>query len=250
MFLRAPAEYHKFIENLPNVSKKFLLCGPSGTETYQEMIVKALAKYFHAKLFIMNPYNFSFESISTTSSKDLIYKRKFSSSAVKSALLKKHLTPFYDDIMRNKHRRYPLPLSSPIPTHIIPPRNKWTHQHHGSTSPTTNNANLISNNNSNNNNNVHNHQFKLNDRVQFTGFKTEEDSPVHMCHECPEKGAKGRIAIVFEDNPKRFGVRFDNKIKRGGNLGGLCEKGFGAILDLNELEKEKVYSGPPSSLVW
>lgn len=56
-------EFIKFISDLPH-SRKILLSGSSGTELYQECLVKALAKYFEASILILDPSHFDLEKSS------------------------------------------------------------------------------------------------------------------------------------------------------------------------------------------
>ena len=267
MYLYASNEHQKYVDNLPNITKKFLLSGPPGSEIYQENLIKALAKQFNSKLFIMSSNLFSFDSISNINNNinnnngmKEIPKRKlvnYSKSIPKSKF------PSGDETLFNRHKNNNNNSNNNRRLYFNPPF--AIHSLHNNNNKTLMNrhlhSHLIKYNKSNNNNNDNNssgndeenieeikEKFKINTRIQFKGFKSEEN-PANSYHESPEKGAKGRIIFTFEDNAKKIGIRFDNKIRRGGNLGGLCEKGFGAILDVAEVELEKVYSGPPSSLV-
>ncbi|KAL5066157.1 hypothetical protein RYX36_027894 [Vicia faba] len=47
-------EHAKYTTDLTTVNPRILLSGPAGSEIYQEMLVKALAKYFGAKLLIFD----------------------------------------------------------------------------------------------------------------------------------------------------------------------------------------------------
>nr|XP_004241492.1 peroxisome biosynthesis protein PAS1-like [Solanum lycopersicum] len=47
-------EQLKYVSELPAVNSRILLSGPAGTEIYQEMLVKALARYYGAKLLIFD----------------------------------------------------------------------------------------------------------------------------------------------------------------------------------------------------
>ncbi|KAA8540688.1 hypothetical protein F0562_024393 [Nyssa sinensis] len=51
-------EQVKYTSELPTVNPRILLSGPAGSEIYQEMLVKALAKYFGAKLLIFDSHSF------------------------------------------------------------------------------------------------------------------------------------------------------------------------------------------------
>ena len=44
----------------------------------------------------------------------------------------------------------------------------------------------------------------------------------------PSSGARGKVVLVFEENPwSKVGVRFDKPIPDGVDLGGRCEAGYG-----------------------
>ncbi|KAE9457404.1 hypothetical protein C3L33_10686, partial [Rhododendron williamsianum] len=51
-------EQVKYTSEFPTVNPKILLSGPAGSEIYQEMLTKALAKYFGAKLLIFDSHSF------------------------------------------------------------------------------------------------------------------------------------------------------------------------------------------------
>lgn len=40
-------------------------------------------------------------------------------------------------------------------------------------------------------------------------------------------GCRGKVVLVFEENPRKVGVRFDKPIPGGNNLGNLCEDNHG-----------------------
>ncbi|CAK9170296.1 unnamed protein product [Ilex paraguariensis] len=51
-------EQVKYTSELPTVNPRILLSGPAGSEIYQEMLAKALASYFGAKLLIFDSHSF------------------------------------------------------------------------------------------------------------------------------------------------------------------------------------------------
>lgn len=51
-------EYAKYASELPTVNPRILLSGPAGSEIYQEMLAKALAKYFGATLLLSDSHAF------------------------------------------------------------------------------------------------------------------------------------------------------------------------------------------------
>ncbi|KAI5067328.1 hypothetical protein GOP47_0017856 [Adiantum capillus-veneris] len=52
-------QFSKFTRNLSPASRTVLLTGPNGTETYHQMLAKALAHFFGAKLLILDVTDFS-----------------------------------------------------------------------------------------------------------------------------------------------------------------------------------------------
>ncbi|MCO5607363.1 hypothetical protein L7F22_061559 [Adiantum nelumboides] len=52
-------QFSKFTRNLSPASRTVLLTGPTGTETYHQMLAKALAHFFNAKLLILDVSDFS-----------------------------------------------------------------------------------------------------------------------------------------------------------------------------------------------
>lgn len=59
VYLEKP-EFVKYLSDLP-LSRRILLSGPPGTERYQELLVKALAKHFNARLLILEPSHLEFD---------------------------------------------------------------------------------------------------------------------------------------------------------------------------------------------
>lgn len=51
---------------------------------------------------------------------------------------------------------------------------------------------------------------------------------VNSIYRGPPYGSRGKVVLVFEENPvSKVGVRFDKAIQDGVDLGGLCEGGHG-----------------------
>lgn len=63
-------EYAKYASELPTVNPTILLSGPAGSEIYQEMLAKALAKYFGATLLLSGSH--AFMSMLSTKEADLM----------------------------------------------------------------------------------------------------------------------------------------------------------------------------------
>nr|CAB3462281.1 unnamed protein product [Digitaria exilis] len=59
-------KFRKSLQNISSLNQRILLSGPSGSEIYQETLIKALAKHFDARLLILDSLTLGVE----TSSKD------------------------------------------------------------------------------------------------------------------------------------------------------------------------------------
>lgn len=58
----------------------------------------------------------------------------------------------------------------------------------------------------------------------------------------PSNGSRGKVALLFDDNPlSKIGVRFDKPIPDGVDLGGLCEGGQGFFCNGNAHLCNKLY---------
>nr|XP_027080392.1 nuclear valosin-containing protein-like [Coffea arabica] len=76
------AEFHKHARNLSPASRRILLSGPA--ETYQQMLAKALAHYFEAKLLLLDVTDFSLKIQSKygCTSKETSFKRSISEATL------------------------------------------------------------------------------------------------------------------------------------------------------------------------
>ncbi|CAN6361221.1 unnamed protein product [Urochloa humidicola] len=147
-------KHGKLFQKISSLSQRILLSGPSGSEIYQETLMKALAKRFGARLLILDSL-----MLSARSSKD--------------------------------SRMDDAPHSS---TDI----------------EGTSNLNT----------------FREGDRVEYIGdIFTLIPSLIHIG---PAYGSRGKVMLAFENNQSsKVGVRFNNRITFGNDLGGLCEENHG-----------------------
>lgn len=52
----------------------------------------------------------------------------------------------------------------------------------------------------------------------------------------PSNGSRGKVVLIFDDNPlSKIGVRFDKPIPDGVDLGSACEAGQGFFCNSNAL---------------
>lgn len=60
--------------------------------------------------------------------------------------------------------------------------------------------------------------------------------PSNGIYRGPANGSRGKVALIFDDNPlSKVGVRFDKPIPDGVDLGGACEGGQGFFCNGNVL---------------
>eukprot|EP00252_Welwitschia_mirabilis_P006536 TRINITY_DN1741_c0_g1_i3.p1 TRINITY_DN1741_c0_g1~~TRINITY_DN1741_c0_g1_i3.p1 ORF type:complete len:906 (-),score=232.97 TRINITY_DN1741_c0_g1_i3:288-3005(-) len=88
--------------------------------------------------------------------------------------------------------------------------------------------------------------FKKGDRVRYVGQNNGSSSASLVVSSYrgssgskgPSIGAKGRVILVVEDNPRKVGVRFDKPFYGGNNMVDLCEDGHGYFCNVSELRLE------------
>lgn len=84
-------QYSKFTRNLSPASRTVLLSGPIGTETYHQMLAKALAHFFEAKLLILDIKDFSLKMQSKCGKLNEVDDSLFSSITVASGMVQRVL---------------------------------------------------------------------------------------------------------------------------------------------------------------
>ncbi|XP_045803435.1 uncharacterized protein LOC123897002 isoform X8 [Trifolium pratense] len=206
-------EHAKYTTDLTTVNPRILLSGPAGSEIYQEMLVKALAKYFGAKLLIFDSQSL----LGGLSSKEAeLLKDGFNAE--------KSCSPTATDATKRTDppaSEIDTPSSSNAPTpHGLESQAKLETDSVPSTSGTPKNC-----------------LFKLGDRVKY--------SPSSGClyqtssSRGPSNGSRGKVVLIFDDNPlSKIGVRFDKLIPDGVDLGGACEGGQGFFCNVTDLRLE------------
>ncbi|BBN12403.1 ATPase family AAA domain-containing protein 1 [Marchantia polymorpha subsp. ruderalis] len=86
--------------------------------------------------------------------------------------------------------------------------------------------------------------LKKGDRVKFVGAGAGAAGGVVVLNHSvtsgggPSVGARGRVLVMFEENPNKVGVRFDKPVYGGNNLVDLCEDGHGFFCNVTELRLE------------
>ncbi|KAI5408047.1 hypothetical protein KIW84_054045, partial [Lathyrus oleraceus] len=211
-------EHAKYTTDLTTVNPRILLSGPAGSEIYQEMLVKALAKYFGAKLLIFDSQLLlgGLSSKEAELLKDGIAADKSCSCAKQS--------PTATDTAKSMDppaSETDTPSSSNAPTpHGLESQAKLETDNVPSTSGSAKNC-----------------LFKLGDRVKYSSssgclYQTSSSRG-------PSNGSRGKVVLIFDDNPlSKIGVRFDKPIPDGVDLGGACEGGQGFFCNVTDLRLE------------
>ncbi|GLT42470.1 hypothetical protein SLA2020_164670 [Shorea laevis] len=192
-------KFAKYASNLSTMSPRILISGPAGSEIYQETLAKALAKYFGARLLIVD--SLRLPGVSTTKEADPVKETSrserasvYAKRAVQAAVLQ-HKKP--TSSVEGEIRGGSTQSSQPLP------------KQEASTATSKN------------------YTFKEGDRVKFVGASTS-GLPSLQPMRGPNVGFRGQVFLAFEDNASsKVGVRFDRPIPEGNDLGGICEKDKG-----------------------
>ncbi|KVH98985.1 hypothetical protein Ccrd_022782 [Cynara cardunculus var. scolymus] len=201
----------KYASELPTVNPRILLSGPAGSEIYQEMLAKALARYYGAKLLIFDSHSF----LGGLSLKAELLKEGSTSNVPKQSpgaatlLTGTASTSSELDVPGNENASsLPLEPQQKMEIDFVPPAAGT------SKSPT----------------------FKLGDRVKFIGPASGVIYSSSSTSRGPTSGARGRVLLPFEDNSlSKIGVKFDKLIPDGVDFGGLCDGGYGYFCSANEI---------------
>ncbi|TKY73632.1 ATPase family AAA domain-containing protein 1-A [Spatholobus suberectus] len=212
-------EHAKYTTDLTTINPRILLSGPAGSEIYQEMLAKALAKYFGAKLLIFDSHSL----LGGLSSKEAeLLKDGF--NAEKSCSCAKQ-SPIATDMARSMDpsaSEPDTPNSSNAPTSYgFESQPKLEADNVPSTSGTAKNC-----------------VFKLGDRVKYS---CSSSGGLYQTPSSrgPANGSRGKVVLLFDDNPlSKIGVRFDKPIPDGVDLGGACEAGQGFFCNVTDLRLE------------
>ncbi|XP_024021965.1 uncharacterized protein LOC21389436 [Morus notabilis] len=199
-------KFTKYTSDLPSVSPRILLSGPAGSEIYQETLVKALAKYFGARLLIVDslilPGGPTPKDSDNLKDGTRLERLFFPKRAAQAACLshKKPASSVEADITGG----------STVSSQAPPKQETSTASSRGST-------------------------LKKGDKVKYVG-----PTPGLSQHSCPLSGPsygyRGKVLLAFEGNgSSKIGVRFDKSIPDGNDLGGLCEENHGFFCSVNHL---------------
>ncbi|XP_073223744.1 uncharacterized protein [Cicer arietinum] len=213
----------KFVSDLPSLSPRILLSGPAGSEIYQETLSKALAKYFGARLLIVNylspPGRAPLKDVDSTKESSRPERPSVFTKRSTQAItlpLKRPSTSVDAQIIGGSS------LSSPA----IVKQEVSTASSKGIT-------------------------LKTGDRVKFVGdFPSAVSSPQDFPSRGPSYGCRGKVLLAFENNgSSKIGVRFEKSIPDGNDLGGLCEDDRGFFCAANHLVLVDGCGGDESSKI-
>ncbi|XP_028767336.1 uncharacterized protein LOC114725039 isoform X2 [Neltuma alba] len=211
-------EHAKYTTDLTTINPRILLSGPAGSEIYQEMLAKALANYFGAKLLIFDSHLLlgGLSSKEAELLKDGFLVEKTCSCAKQSSTaadLARNLDP------STSETDTPSPSNAPT-SYGLEPQPKTETDATLSTSGATKNC-----------------LFKLGDRVKYSCSSSV--GLYQTSSRGPSNGSRGKVVLCFDENPSsKIGVRFDKPIPEGVDLGGACEAGQGFFCNVNDLRLE------------
>ncbi|KAG7952089.1 hypothetical protein I3843_12G041900 [Carya illinoinensis] len=210
-------EHAKYTSELTTVNPRILLSGPAGSEIYQEMLAKALANYFGAKLLIFDSHSF----LGGLSSKEAeLLKDGY--NAEKSCNCPKQ-SPLMMELARN---------TGPLAVEVDPPSSLNAPSSYGLESQPKMESETVPSSSATSKNLL----FKIGDRVKFSASTLGGLYTAASPSRGPPSGSRGKVALVFEENPlSKVGVRFDRAIQDGVDLGGHCESGHGFFCNVTDL---------------
>ncbi|CAG7881763.1 unnamed protein product [Brassica rapa] len=204
------SKFAKYASDLSTTCPRILLSGPAGSEIYQEMLAKALAKRFGAKLMIVDSLLLPGGSPAkeAESSKDGSRRERLSmlaKRAVQAAQALQHKKP-------TSSVDADITGGSTLSSQALPKQEVST-----ATSKS--------------------YIFKagmllltfFGDRVKYVGPSSSAISSLQGPPlRGPSIGFQGKVLLAFEDNcSSKVGIRFDRPVPDGNDLGGLCEEDHG-----------------------
>ncbi|XP_023542560.1 uncharacterized protein LOC111802436 isoform X2 [Cucurbita pepo subsp. pepo] len=207
-------EHSKYTSELNTVNPRILLSGPAGSEIYQEMLAKALANYYGAKLLIFDSHSFLGEA---ELPKDGINAAK-SCNCSKQSIVSTEITKNTDQMAGDEDT----PSSSNATLFAPDSQPKMEMDSIPSSSGTAKNNFL-----------------KIGDRVRFIGSASGGIYPTTSPSRGPPNGTRGKVVLTFDNNTSsKIGVKFDKLIPDGVDLGGYCEGGYGYFCYATDLRLE------------
>ncbi|KAK1357931.1 AAA domain-containing protein [Heracleum sosnowskyi] len=213
-------EQVKYTFKLPTINPRILLSGPAGSDIYQEMLTKALANYYGAKLLIFD----SNSILGGLSAKEAEHQKEGKIvEKLKNNTKQNCGTSVAAQSIGDSSVEKDTPNTSKVPS-TEGPESQIKMKTETMLSPAGT---------------LKNHLFKTGDRVRFIGAVSGSLYATLSHARGPTSGYKGKVVLPFEDNPSsKIGVRFDKPIPDGVDFAGLCDNGHGYFCHAKELYLE------------
>ncbi|XP_010525328.1 PREDICTED: uncharacterized protein LOC104803146 isoform X2 [Tarenaya hassleriana] len=214
-------DHAKYASDLTTLNPRILLSGPAGSEIYQEMLAKALANHFEAKLLI------------------------FDSHPILGGLTAKEMELLKDGLATEKSgnhmRQSPGPLDLGKSIDLSAGEGDASSPSPAASSGQDSQLKLESETLLPSFATPKSHTLKKGDRVRFVA--TGGLYPRSSTSRGPPYGIKGKVILVFDENPSsKVGVKFDKPIPDGVDLGDLCDRGHGFFCNASDLRLESTAS--------
>lgn len=209
------SKFAKYASHLLTVCPRILHSEPAGSEIYQEMLAKALAKKFGAKLMIVDTLllpggSTAKEADSTTESSRRERLSVLAKRAVHAAVL--------------QHKKPTSSVEADITGGSTLSSQAVVRQEVSTASSKS-------------------HAFKTGDQVKFIGSSISSLPSFHALLRGPVISFHGKVVLALEDNgSSKIGARFDKPIADGNDLGGLCEKDRGFFCAASSLRLDSYSS--------
>ncbi|KAL3531455.1 hypothetical protein ACH5RR_010777 [Cinchona calisaya] len=203
--------FAKYTSDLPTMCPRILLSGPAGSDIYQETLAKALAKYFGAKLLVVD------------------------SLLLPGGSVVKEVDPVKEGSKPERASMFAKRAAHTAALHLKKPASSVEAEITGgstinSQAQPKQEASTASSKT---------YFFRKGDRVKYVGSLSSGFSPLQTPLRGPAYGYRGKVVLAFEENgASKIGVRFDRSIPEGTDLGGVCEEdhGFFCAADLLRLD--------------
>ncbi|KAL4558852.1 hypothetical protein LXL04_037056 [Taraxacum kok-saghyz] len=210
-------EFVKYASDLPTICPRILLSGPAGSEIYQEILAKALAKHLDAKLLVVDSLLLPGGS-SASKETDTPLKETSNSRSERASVFAKR-APQAGGGGGGLHSKKP---TSSVEADIVGGSTTCSHAHQPKQESSTASSKSYT--------------FKKGDRVKYVGSLSSGFSPLQTPLRGPTYGYKGKVLLPFEENgSSKIGVRFDRSVQEGNDLGGICEEDHGFFCSADSL---------------
>ncbi|MED6184991.1 hypothetical protein PIB30_052748 [Stylosanthes scabra] len=229
-------EREKYSADLTTINPRILLSGPAGSEIYQEMLTKALAKHFGAKLLIFDSHSLlgGISSKEAELVKDGFNAEKSCSSTKQSYTARDLAIHFLepepkleiDNLPSSSGAAKTCPfklgfMNENVYNMPLDMKGIWVGLYTWETWTSGKSVTVLHGGLS--------LRFSKNERIDVTCLVVGG----------PPNGSRGKVVLLFEDNSlSKIGVRFDKPIPDGVDLGGVCELGQGFFCNVTDLRLE------------